>query len=330
MIYSNELFAAARDIIDARRAQAEAENARRLMEFERLEPRYKTLKNEMIDSMRIAMSTVGADRETTERVIAEQRERNLSAQREIRELLLAHGLPEDWLEVHYTCQKCGDTGSVGIELCECFEDVLKTLAFEEANKRSPLRFSTFEEFRLDYYSDTVNPAYKCSPRARMEETLALCREYAEGFDRESQNLYLCGATGLGKTHLSLAIAGEVIKKGYRVLYNSAQNIFNELQKERFGKGDADGRFEPMVLECDLLVIDDLGAEFSTQFTNAALYNIINTRINSGLPTIISTNLNMKGLEERYTRRVSSRLIGEYAVINFIGEDVRQIRSERAE
>ena len=142
-------------------------------------------------------------------------------------------------------------------------------------------------------------------------------------------LLFFGETGLGKTHLSLSIAGEVINAGYSVIYNSAQNIFNELQKERFGKGDADGRFEPMVLECDLLVIDDLGAEFSTQFTNAALYNIINTRINSGLPTIISTNLNIKDLEERYTRRVSSRLIGEYAVVNFIGEDVRQLRSESA-
>jgi DNA replication protein DnaC len=136
-----------------------------------------------------------------------------------------------------------------------------------------------------------------------------------------------GETGLGKTHLSLAIAGEVIEKGYTVLYNSAQNIFNELQKERFGKGDSDGRFEPMVLECDLLVIDDLGAEFSTQFTNAALYNIVNTRINASLPTIISTNLSLKELEERYTRRISSRLIGEYNTLYFIGGDVRQKKTE---
>ncbi len=326
MIYSNELFAAARDIIDARRAQAEAENARRLMEFERLEPRYKTLKNEMIDSMRIAMSTVGADRETTERVIAEQRERNLSAQREIRELLLAHGLPEDWLEVHYTCQKCGDTGSVGIELCECFEDVLKTLAFEEANKRSPLRFSTFEEFRLDYYSDTVNPAYKCSPRARMEETLALCREYAEGFDRESQNLYLCGATGLGKTHLSLAIAGEVSKKGYRVLYNSAQKSFNELQQEYFSR-ERTRQYETLVLECDLLIMDDLGAEFKSTFSEASLYNIINTRINLHLPTIINSNLTQRQLVEAYSQRISSRIIGEYVCLFCFGSDIRQQKNE---
>ena len=136
-----------------------------------------------------------------------------------------------------------------------------------------------------------------------------------------------GETGLGKTHLSLAIAGEVISKGYNVLYNSAQNIFNELQRERFGKSDTNGAFEAMVLECDLLIIDDLGAEFSTQFTNAALYNIINTRINTGLPTIISTNLTFKNIEDVYTRRISSRLIGEYTSLFFLGKDIRQIKKE---
>ena len=326
MIYSNELFAAARDIIDARRAQAEANNVRRLMEFERLEPRYKTLKAELIDSMRIAMSTVGADRETTEKVITEQKARNLSAQKEIKALLQAHDLPEDYLEPQYTCKKCGDTGSVGIELCDCFEDVLKTLAFEEANRRSPLRFSTFEEFRLDYYSDEVIKKYQCSPRERMEETLSLCREYAESFDLESQNLYLCGETGLGKTHLSLAIAGEVIKKGYRVLYNSAQNIFNELQQEYFSR-EQTRRFETLVLECDLLIMDDLGTEFKTQFTEAALYNIINTRLNMHLPTIINSNMLPRQTEEVYSRRISSRLIGDYVCVMFLGNDIRQQRND---
>lgn len=326
MIYSNELLAAAREIIDDRRARAEAENTRRLMEFERLEPRYKTLKAELIDSMRIAMNTVGADRETTEKVIAQQKARNLSAQKEIKALLQAHGLPEDYLEPQYTCKKCGDTGSVGIELCDCFEDLLKTLAFEEANKRSPLRFSTFDDFRLDYYSEEELPEFHCSPRKRMTEILQYCRQYAESFDTDAHSLFFCGQTGLGKTHLSLAIAGEAVKKGYRVLYNSAQNIFNELQQEYFSR-ESTRRFETLVLECDLLILDDLGAEFSTQFTDAALYNIMNTRINLRLPTIISSNLTQSKIEERYSKRISSRLIGEYVALRFLGNDIRQQRND---
>jgi DNA replication protein DnaC len=326
MIYTNELFAAAREIIDGRRQKADAENAKRLAEFEKTEPRYKTLKTEMIDSMRIAMATVGADKETTERVIREQKERNLAAQREIKALLRAHNLPEDYLEPQYTCKKCGDTGSVGIELCTCFEDVLQSLAFEEANRRSPLRFSTFDEFRLDYYSEKVIPEYHCSPRARMTEIFELCKEYAENFDTDSESLYLCGATGLGKTHLSLAIAGEAIKKGYRVLYNSAQNIFSELQREYFSR-DNSRQYETLVLECDLLIMDDLGTEFSTQFNDAALYNIINTRINMHLPTIISSNYTQKQIEEKYSQRISSRIIGEYACLYLLGNDVRQQKSE---
>ena len=326
MIFSNELFEKARDILDVRRANAEAENNRRLMEFEKTEPRYRALKKEMIDSVRVAMETFGADKVTTERVIKAQKERNLAAQKEIGELLLAHNLPQDYLEIHYTCPLCGDTGAVGTRLCSCFEELLKTLAFEEANKRSPLRVSSFEDFRLDYYSDETVPQYKCSPRERMTQNLALCREYAETFDLNSNNLYLCGATGLGKTHLSLAIAGEVVKKGYTVIYNSAQNIFNEMQKEYFGR-EKTRQFETLVLECDLLIMDDLGAEFKSTFSEAALYNIINTRLNLRLPTIINSNYLPRQTEEAYSQRISSRLIGDYVCVMFFGNDIRQMKND---
>lgn len=327
MIYSNELFDEAREIIDARRQEAEAQTALRLAAFEKREPRYKELKQEMIDAVREAVAAVNLDRESAEKLLIKQRDRNLNAQKEIKELLRAHGLPEDYLETKYTCPKCGDTGCVGIELCSCFTELLQKLAFDEANKLSPLRFCTFDDFRLDYYSDEVIEEYGCSPRTRMNDILTLCKEYAADFDTNSQNLYMCGETGLGKTHLSLAIAGEVIKKGYRVLYNSAQNIFNTLQKEYFGKTENRGKYESMVLECDLLIIDDLGAEFSSQFTDAALYNIINTRINMRLPTVISSNLSPRQAEERYTRRISSRIIGDYLCLRFIGGDIRQLKTE---
>ena len=327
MPYTNEMFEQAQNIIAQRRADAEnkAEAKRRL--FETLEPDYKKWKQERILSVKEAMRSIELSPDKAAALLEVQRERNLRASQEISLLLKKNGLPADYLETKYFCPQCEDTGIVGSRLCGCHIELLKKLAFEEAGKRSPLKFSLFSDFDLKYYDDRYDPEYRCSPRERMEQILRFCREYAAGFDINSPSVLMQGETGLGKTHLSLAIAGEVIEKGYTVLYNSAQNIFNELQKERFGKGNTDGRYEAMLLECDLLVIDDLGAEFSTQFTNAALYNIVNTRINASLPTIISTNLSLKELEERYTRRISSRLIGEYNTLYFIGGDVRQKKTE---
>ena len=329
MAYQRDIYEKAQRIIDDRRERSEKNAEARARLFDTLEPEYAKLRQEMIGSVRDAIKSIEMDPEEAAVFLQKQKIRSLTAQQQIKALLQKHDLPEDYLEVKYTCPVCNDTGVDGNHLCRCHIEILKKLAYEEAGRQSPLKFCSFADFRLDYYSDRVNPEYGCSPRRRMEEILDLCQNYAATFDTASPSLLFFGETGLGKTHLSLSIAGEVINAGYSVIYNSAQNIFNELQKERFGKGEADGRFEPMVLECDLLVLDDLGAEFSTQFTNAALYNIVNTRINSSLPTIISTNLNIKEIEERYTRRVSSRLIGEYAAVNFIGEDVRQLRSETA-
>ena len=327
MAYKRDIYEKAQQMISERRERSEKNAEARARLFDSLEPAYAKLRQEMIASVREAIRSIDMDPEEAAVFLQKQKVRSLTAQQQIQALLQKHDLPEDYLEVKYTCPVCEDTGIDGSRLCQCHLEILKKLAYEEAGSRSPLKFCRFDDFRLDYYSDRVNPEYGCSPRARMGEILDYCKSYAATFDTDSPSLLFFGETGLGKTHLSLSIAGEVINAGYSVLYNSAQNIFNELQKERFGKGETDGRYEPMVLECDLLVIDDLGAEFSTQFTGAALYNIVNTRINSGLPTVISTNLNIKEIEERYTRRISSRLIGEYAVLNFIGDDVRQLKSE---
>lgn len=327
MAFTKEIYLKAQEIIDRRKEEAEktAESKARL--FSSLEPEYDVWKKEMILSVKDAVTSIGMSPEDAAEFIQKQKIRNLTAQQNIRLLLEKHSLPADYFDVKYTCPVCQDTGIDGSKLCRCNIELVKKLAFEEAGKKSPLKFCRFDDFRLDYYSDAYSSEYECSPRRRMEEILGFCKDYAESFDTNSPSVLMFGETGLGKTHLSLAIAGEAIRKGYNVIYNSAQNIFNELEKERFGKGITSGQFEAMVLECDLLLIDDLGAEFSTQFTNAALYNIINTRLNSSLPTVISTNLDFKGIEERYTRRISSRVIGEYAALNFIGADIRQLRSE---
>lgn len=323
MPYTRDMFEKAKEIIAARRADAEEKAEAKQRLFEKLEPDYRKWKKERILAVRDALKSIEMEPEKARELLEKQTERNLRANQEIALLLKKNGLPADYLEVRYTCPLCEDTGIRDNRLCACHIELLKQMAFEEAGKKSPLKFCLFSDFDLRYYDEEFNALYHCSARDRMRDILEFCRDYAAQFDLNSPSLLMQGETGLGKTHLSLAIAGEVIGKGFTVLYNSAQNIFNELQKERFGKSDSNGQFEAMALECDLLVLDDLGAEFSTSFTNAALYNIVNTRINASLPTIISTNLSLQELEDRYTRRITSRLIGEYTPLTFFGGDVRQ-------
>lgn len=327
MNYSKEIYEKAQEIIENRRAKAENNNVSVMKMFESIEPEYKEQRNEMINSVKEVIKAIDMTPEKAAEFVQQQKIRNLTAQQNIKMLLKKHGLPEDYLEVKYNCPLCEDTGFTGTRLCSCHIEVLKELAFNEASKKSPLKFCSFDDFRLDYYSDEAPSRSEDSPRQKMTDIFNLCKLYAASFDTSSQSIIMRGPTGLGKTHLSLSIAGDVIKKGYNVIYNSAQNIFNELEKERFGKTNTNGAYEAMVLECDLLVIDDLGAEFLTSFTKAALYNIINTRMNSGLPTIISTNLTLIEIENNYTQRISSRIIGEYLDLCFAGNDIRQLKNE---
>ena len=227
-------------------------------------------------------------------------------------------------EIVYDCQKCKDTGYINGKLCSCIKEKAKELAINALSSDMPIKDSRFDNFNLNYYqnSDTQDGA---NPQKRMTAILKLCREYADNFNpKSSKNLLFMGDSGLGKTHLTLAMVSEIIKQGYSVIYGSAYNLFSMVENEHFSstKGDS---YENM-LECDLLVIDDLGTEFATAFTQSVLYGLVNSRILSGRPTIINTNLTMADIEKRYSPRISSRFIGNYTAKKFIGADIRQIKA----
>ena len=253
------------------------------------------------------------------------RQENLSLQREMAEILRAAKLPADYLSPRFRCQHCHDEGYVDGVMCACLKQLLRTEAYDRLNRLSPLSLSTFDSFSLEYYSDTPQKEGFPSPQKRMSDILRFCKNYAAGFSTDSPNLLMQGATGLGKTHLSLAIAQVAINKGYGVIYVSAPNIVAQLEKERFRyqRGDGQCDSEQHLIECDLLILDDLGTEFSTSFSNAAIYNIINTRMMASRPTIISTNLAMKELERVYSERLVSRIMGNLTRLFFIGNDIRQ-------
>lgn len=224
-------------------------------------------------------------------------------------------------EIAYDCDLCKDTGYVSGKVCTCIKCEAAKVMAENLSAKMPLENSRFDNFDLKYYSDKTDRGGE-NPRRRMTSILKLCREYAINFSPESsENLLFMGNTGIGKTHITLAIVGEVIKKGYLSVYSSCENLFSVIEAEKFS-GEGRGNYDA-ILSCDLLVMDDLGAEMVTQFTKSALYNIINTRLLSSKPTIINTNLTMKEIELKYSQRISSRLIGEYNCNKFLGDDIRQ-------
>lgn len=326
MSYDVEIIEAADGILAMRKSQAEAIRDSHIMEISSIVKGYSALQSKLAETMVDAVKALGMGK-NAESFMKEVAEKNLAIQAEMNELIVKAGYPKDYTQAPYTCKECCDSGFIGANPCFCRTALIKELAIEKFNKSTPSQKFTFDNFKLDFYPNTKNDSESRTARDRMKDVYNYCIDYADDFDLESGNLYLFGATGLGKTHLAVAIAGKVVEHGYKVIYDSASNILRGIEKEHFASSK-DDRFEGTFdeyINCDLLVIDDLGSEFSTQFTVAAIYDLINTRINKSLPTIISSNLSTFDLEKKYTERIASRIIGNYVNIAFYGNDIRQIK-----
>lgn len=321
MGYSAEVYGKASRIVERRRTEAETIAAEHRREVYARIPQMQALDAEIGQAATDVVKAIGMQGDA-QKYIHSLSEKNLAAQDKRRALLRENGFPEDYLKPQYTCSRCGDTGFVGGIRCACVDELMRQIAFSQLCSDFPVERSTFDLFNLSFYSKRADPKTGVVPYTRMQEVLEYCKQYAADFDLHSPSLFLYGETGLGKTHLSLAIAGAVTQKGYGVIYGSAQNLLDRMERERF-KGESEGATDA-ILDCDLLILDDLGAEFSTQFSVAAVYNILNTRLLSGKPVIISTNLTIKELEKRYTRRITSRIFGTYTTLAFFGSDVRQL------
>jgi DNA replication protein DnaC len=228
-------------------------------------------------------------------------------------MLVANGYPEDYLDIHYTCSKCNDTGYCRNNFCECFKKLYSSLSAESINKKAKLQLSSFDTFSLSYYTgEDYNT---------MQRIFNFSRNYAENFNEKSESILMFGGTGLGKTHLSLAIANVVLQRGYSVIYDSTISILRSIEHEHFSYKHSSEMID-LVMDTDLLIMDDLGTEYQNQFYSSTIYDIINSRLNSGKPTIISTNLDYAGIRNRYEERVVSRITAVYTCMEFKGEDVR--------
>ena len=309
-----------------RRRRQEQDRERRERIFRR-QPRLREIDAQLRDTMRRIIA--GALRRGTDPRAAIQvlRDENLSLQAEKRALLRAMGLPEDALDETPACPLCSDTGYRDGRVCRCLRAYYAREQQRELSRMLDLGNQSFDTFSLDWYPETYDPDCGMTVRQHMETVYDLCADYAHHFGKKPANLLLFGAPGLGKTHLSAAIAREVSAAGWSVVYDTAGHVFAQMEDRKFRRDEGEDETE-RIFRCDLLILDDLGTEMTTAFVQSALYEVLNTRLLERRSTILSTNLTPGELARRYSPQIASRIEGEYQILPFAGEDIRALKKAR--
>lgn len=312
MGYSKSVYDRADRILSERRLEAQRKADAISSDFYRTNPRAEEIENQLSHTFTaIARAMMSGDKEGMEKI----KEKNLALQSELKSIYQNAGITEEDLKPKYSCTKCADKGNIDGIRCECYSALLKQIACDDLNRRSPLSLSDFDSFDLSFYSDEY--------RKKMSNIYNYCKSYAASFSADSDSIIMTGGTGLGKTHLALAIANEVIKNGNGVIYISSPDMVSALEEYQFGRETSGFEITPQILsDCDLLIIDDLGTEFLTSFSKGAVYNVFNSRISRGKPTIINTNLTIAEMEKNYTDRFVSRVTGYCRRLHFEGSDIR--------
>ena len=328
MPYNQQNYRRIRQEYENKYLNAREDAERRRREIELLIPEVLTIHRELsqvgLEIMHASLEHAD-DNAARESAIASLRQKNEALLKRRATLLLAAGFPADYTELRYECPTCSDTGFLDNgRMCRCMQQKLRMAGYETSGLSNLLREQSFENYSLDYFRSDERTYRTMSTIVRM------LRDWAENFTLgdathpASENLLLVGGTGLGKTHLSTAVAKTVLDGGHDVLYTTAVGMVAAFEAERFG--NSTGLTEESDLNryynVDLLIIDDLGTEVANQFTVSSLFNVINTRLNLRRPTIINTNLMQEELRRRYWDRITSRLFGEYRILLFLGTDVR--------
>ncbi len=324
MNYSNEVIRLAYEELDRRRETAAAVHAARVDEIRMKYPEIYGIYSDIVSTKDRLADAILSKSGNIREEISKIREQNLKNQAALKSKLKMFGFSEDYLDMKYSCPLCCDTGVRNGNRCECVTALLDRFAVEKLNEQCRIKLGSFLDFDVSYYPE--NYSYKgnnINARELMANNLKFCMDYAKNFGPDSQSLFLYGKTGLGKTFLSSCIASELLKKGVSVAFDSIQNYLREIENEHFGRSDGDTL--QTLLNAELVILDDLGSEFQSGFTASAIYNIINSRLNMGKPTIVSSNLSTDELTAKYDDRIISRLTGMFCTLRFIGEDIRQIK-----
>ncbi len=332
MSYDPNVLRRAAEELETRRAAHRTRLARQRADLYRRQPELERLDRQLQGTMAQLMAAALRKGENVRDAVAAIKGDNLSIQTRRAQLLSELGLPPDALEDTPICPHCGDSGWIGVQMCSCLKEIYTKEQIRELSKLLDLGSQSFDTFRLDYYSPQQQPGQPLSPRSNMEWILRVCKDFVSAFGKSGvKNLYFHGSPGLGKTFLSACIARAVSEQGRSVVYDTAGNIFAQFEDRKFWRGgdSQEARDETRrYLNCDLLILDDLGSELTTQFTQTALYELINTRLVAGRHTVISSNLSLPEVAQRYSPQIASRISGEYHDLWFFGQDIRALKKQQ--
>lgn len=319
MGYNPEIFVRIREEFAAKAEKARSEADARTKAAELVVPGLSEINSLLASTGIRIMDVIVNHRDEIDERLAKIEEENDALIEKKKKLLEEAGYPADFTEVRYECELCHDSGYANDKMCQCMKTALVLAGYEASGIGSLLREQSFDSFSLDYYKQNA----KCYEN--MFNVFNAVRAYADSFKGTgSGNLAFFGNTGLGKTHLSSAVARQAIENGYDVMYTTAIGMMSDFEYNRFGSASTP-EVSPVsrYFECDLLIIDDLGTEISNQFTVTTLYNVIDTRLKTKKPIIISTNLSTDELRKRYWDRITSRIFGEFRLMLFTGTDIRR-------
>ena len=320
MAYSAEVVRRARARLAQAKEDRESENRQHLAEAYAKVPRIREIDMELRRTMAQAAQLAFRQGSDGRELLEQVRRGNLQLQQE-RAFLAMEYFEPGYLDESPICDSCGGSGYIGSNMCECLLELCRQEQKREVSILSGSK-DTFSQFRLEYYPDLFDRNLGVNIRSVMEKTFQTCRRYAMFFTEKSGNLLLSGDTGLGKTFLSACIARTVADRGYSVVYESAGHLFTNMERAKFANDESAREICRKYTECDLLIVDDLGTEMPGQFTTAALYGLINDRLLTAKPMIISTNLTVEDMLKRYSPQIASRLRGSFERVAFIGEDIR--------
>lgn len=315
-------------IIEQRRLKNTSEQEERIQYIYSNVPGYREADDELSDLrlrlLKDRIMKIGSGKEETSddsRVSAsEEKIEELIAYKA--ELLKKHGYPADYTELKYDCPLCKDTGYVNNVKCSCFKKIASKLMYEDSNLSVLLSEDNFDNLSYEYY--------KGEALERFKKTVDACKKFVENFGFDYENLLFYGTVGTGKSFLSGCIAKELLDRGHQVVYFSSAELFSKLSDIMFERGERAYLLEMKntIYDCELLIVDDLGTEFTNNLVAAELFSLLNERHLRRKPTIVSTNLDLKDLKERYADRIFSRVIERYSLYKFIGEDIREIKKKQ--
>lgn len=289
--------------------------AQRILQAEQKIPELKEL-NQKIAAVSADFFAKISETDLSQQAFEALKSDSLDLQRRRAELLFKNGFAYDYLDKPYTCKLCKDTGTVDADMCKCFKKALAESYLACSNLQTIYKNKTFKTFNPGYYADSEH----------MQKVLEYCKKYVSKFGKQCVHMLFYGVPGCGKTHLSTAVGTALIANGYFVFYTPVQQMISAFEAATFRNEkqvDTD-----IYSTCDLLIIDDLGAEMQTSFSESVLYNVINERLNLKKPMIISTNLQMDEMQNTYHERLCSRLVYEFAKFPFSATDVRREKEIR--